>query len=173
MDPYIGEVRIFAGTYAPEGWLFCQGQMLSVAQYQALFAVIGDTYGGDGKKTFSLPDLRGRVPIAHGQGKDLSLYGLGKAGGESKVALSVSQIPEHVHQPKCTTAKATSSSPDNAIWAKGNTATDLFYTGNDANTPMYINAFQVTGGNQLHNNLQPYLGINFIIAIEGEFPTKS
>ncbi len=173
MDPYIGEIRIFAGTYAPEGWLFCQGQTLPVAQYQALFAVIGNTYGGDGKKTFALPDLKGRVPISQGQGKGLSMYGLGKAGGEAVTTLSVSQIPDHTHQPKCTTTKAASSLPENALWAKNNAATELFYTGNDANTPMHSNALLAVGNDKPHNNMQPYLGINFMIAIEGEFPTRN
>ena len=170
MDPYIGEVRIFAGTYAPEGWLFCQGQMLPVAQYQALFAVISITYGGDGKKTFALPDLKGRAPISQGQGKGLSMYGLGKAGGESAVSLSVPQIPTHNHLAKGTNTPATNSSPANGVWARSS-GTNLY--ADNPKEPLNANALLSAGNSQPHNNMQPYLGINFIIAFEGEFPTRS
>ncbi len=170
MDPYIGEIRIFAGTYAPEGWLFCQGQTLSVAQYQALFAVIGNTYGGDGKKTFALPDLRGRVPIAQGQGSGLSKRELGKAGGEPTVTLSISQIPTHNHHAKGTKTAGTNSSPANGVWAR---IPGVNLYADNPKEPLNANALLPTGNSQPHNNMQPYLGINFIIAVEGEFPTRS
>ncbi|MBI5715333.1 MAG: phage tail protein [Chloroflexi bacterium] len=174
MDPYIGEIRIFAGTYAPEGWLFCQGQTLPVAQYQALYAVIGNTYGGDGKKTFALPDLRGRAPVSQGQGTGLSMYGLGKAGGASTVTLSVSQLPTHNHLAKGTTNLATTTTPANGIWARsGAGATGVSLYANDPKEPLNANALLPAGNSQPHNNLQPCLGINFIIAVDGEFPVRS
>ena len=170
MDPYIGEIRIFAGTYAPEGWLFCQGQTLPVAQYQALFAVIGITYGGDGRKTFALPDLKGRVPISQGQGKGLSPYGLGKAGGEITATLSVSQIPTHSHRAKGTTTAGTNSNPANGVWAR---VPGVNLYADNPKEPLNANVLLPVGNSQPHNNLQPFLGINFIIALEGEFPVRS
>ena len=169
-DAYIGEVRIFAGTYAPEGWLFCDGQMLPVAQYQALFAGIGKTYGGDGRNTFALPDLRGRVPIAQGQGNGLSPRELGKAGGEPIVALSISQIPTHTHHAKGTTTAGTNSSPANGVWAR---IPGVNLYADNPKESLNINALLPTGNNQPHNNMQPYLGINFIIAVDGEFPIRN
>lgn len=168
MDPYIGEIRIFAGNYAPEEWLLCQGQVLPIIEFQALFAVIGITFGGDGRSTFALPDLRGRAPMGQGQGSGLSLRKLGVACGAAEVSVSDAQMPNHNHQAIGTTNAGTNSSPENGVWAKSVGAN--LYADDPADTLFNDDVLKPTGGSEPHNNMQPYQGINFIIATNGVFP---
>lgn len=172
-DPYIGEIRIFAGTYAPDGWLFCYGQELQAQQYAALYAVIGNTYGGKAQSTFKLPDLRGRVPMNQGQGPGLTNRVLGTAGGQTGVTLTQSQIPAHSHVPRGTWSSADSSAPANRIWAKS--VGRSLYAPNVGNpAPMGAQALGPAGVETpaSHDNMQPCLGINFIMAWNGVFPPK-
>jgi microcystin-dependent protein len=175
----IGEIRMFAGNFAPRGWSFCDGRILSIAQNSALFSILGTTYGGNGTTNFALPDLRGRVPIHPGQGLGLSGHTLGEQSGVENVILLTSQMPAHNHlmtaQVKCVNEDGSTPSAVGAVWAN---STQGF--GYDAATPdsnMSPNAISVTagiaGGNQPHSNMQPYLAINFIIATEGIYPSRN
>jgi microcystin-dependent protein len=165
-DPFIGEIRMFAGNFAPAGWAFCSGQFLPISQNDALFALLGTTYGGDGQSTFALPDLRGRVPVHQGSG-----FTPGQAGGEEQVTLTVNQIAGHGHPLMGTMSLSNDSSPKNNVLAQSNTF-DPYQTtaGSIAMAPQSISS---VGGSQPHTNLQPYLCINFIIALEGIFPSQN
>ncbi len=172
MDPFIGEVKLFAGIFAPRGWAFCDGQLLPVAQNSALFAILGTTYGGDGRTTFALPDLRGRVALGPRHGAGLSDYREGQKGGTEKVTLQVSQIPSHNHSLRASTTVGNSNDPTDKVL--GNT--DVFdneYINTTPTTNMSSAAIGNTGGNQSHENRQPYLAINYIIALQGVFPSRS
>lgn len=168
--PYIGEIRIFGGNFAPLGWALCDGQLLAIAQYDALFALIGTTYGGDGQTTFALPDLRGRAPLHMGQGPGLSNYVIGQAAGAEAATLTANQIPSHTHLAAAQTAAGTQTGPTNAIWAA---STLNQFTPTPPTAAMSQGAVGAAGGNQPHENRMPYLAINFIIALEGIFPTQS
>jgi microcystin-dependent protein len=173
MDPYVGEIRLFAGKYAPVGWAFCNGEQLAIQSNQALFAVIGTTYGGDGKNFFRLPDMRGCVPMHFGNGNGLTPRVLGEKGGEAAVTLSTSQIPAHAHDAGCQST-ADKSNPEEMIWANspGGKASVRAYS--DTGTEkMAAQAIAAAGGGKPHNNMQPYVAINFIIALEGVFPPKA
>lgn len=169
-QPFIGEVRIFAGNFAPTGWAACNGQLMAIAQNTALFQILGTTYGGDGQQTFSLPNLQARVPIHVGQGPGLSNQVLGQTGGEAAVALSVTQIPPHTHELEAAAAASTGTPGSNVALAPssgGNVyrpATNL--------VPMAA-ALTSTGSGVPHENRQPYLGLNFIIALQGIFPSRN
>ena len=165
-QPYVGEVRMFAGNFAPAGWMFCEGQLLPISEYETLFNLIGTTYGGDGQSTFALPDLRGRLPVHFGNG-----FTLAETGGVEAVTLTVQQMPSHSH------AFLASSSFSTAVTASGkvlgqNQAIKL-YNSAAPNTPMAPGAAGSAGGNQPHDNLQPYLCVDFIISLFGIFPTPS
>lgn len=175
-DPFVAEIVIFPINFAPKGWAFCNGQILPITQNTALFSLLGITYGGDGKSTFALPDLQGRVPMHPGMGPGLSSYVLGQQGGLDKVTLLESEIPSHAHTlanlsyPTATVANTTK--PARAYWAAvpgKNLYSTQFFTGQKLK-------FQVMdiaeGGNQPHNNLQPYLTLNFCIALQGIFPQR-
>lgn len=171
MDPFIGEIRIFGGNFPPKGWAFCDGALLQIRQYTALFAILGTTYGGDGKNTFALPDLRDKAALHFGAGPGLTRRDLGKAGGTTNVRLSVEQMPNHTHVPNCQSASA-QDDPTNAIWATTGRSSPSVY----ADTPdvaMNQQAILPAGGGQPHYNMQPYLGVNFIIALNGIFPPHS
>jgi microcystin-dependent protein len=182
MDPYIGEIRMFAGNFAPQGWFFCDGSMLSINQYQAFFSLIGTTYGGDGMSTFQIPDLRGRAPIhsGNGQGRGVSRYELGQLGGTENVTLSVQQMPAHGHQVLVIASAADQSTPENnflSIGVDGSTgnAATSYQDFVDTTLPQtYLNQKTVvpSGGNQPVNVVTPYLGINFIIAWQGIWPSR-
>jgi microcystin-dependent protein len=175
-DPFIAEIRMFAGTYAPRGWAFCNGQILAIAQNSALFALIGTTYGGNGQTTFALPDLRGRVPVHAGQGPGLSPYSLGEQAGSETVTLLTAQMPMHTHQLNGSTAPGAAQSPNGAVLAagldsQGGNNTD--YVATAPNTTMSPQAIGAAGGSQPHENRQPFLSVNFIIALEGIFPSRN
>ncbi len=152
-------------NFAPRGWAFCDGQILPINQNQSLYSLLGTTYGGDGRTSFALPDLRGRVPIHVGNG-----YHLGTKGGEEQHALNVSEIPNHIHQVKASADNATSTSPSDNVLAKSGVN---FYR--DLTTPTPLNQSAVTGagGNQSHENMQPYIVLNFVIALQGLFPSRN
>ncbi|MBV8278844.1 MAG: phage tail protein [Verrucomicrobia bacterium] len=163
-DPYVGEIRMFAGNYAPAGWLFCEGQLLSIAENAVLFQLIGTTYGGDGINTFALPDLRGRLPIHQGSG-----FVLGQLGGSETVTLTTQQMPAHTHTVYATTDSNTASLPGGNYLASGPDIYDQNKPGTDTMAP----AISSAGGNQPHNNFHPYLCVDFIISLYGIFPSQT
>jgi microcystin-dependent protein len=170
-DPFIGEIRMFAGNFAPVGWALCNGQLLPISQNTALFSILGTTYGGNGQTTFALPDLRGRVPIHAGSGTGLSPYNLGESGGQEQVALTVEQLPEHTHRLAITNRQADRLTPQGRILAKP--AQELIYATGDPDALLNQEAIATSGNNQPHDNRQPYLAINYIIALQGIFPSRS
>ena len=165
-QPYVGEIRMFAGNFAPAGWMFCEGQLLPISENETLFVLIGTTYGGDGESTFALPDLRGRIPIHQGNG-----FILAETGGVEQVTLTVSQIASHTHPLNATTSVANQSSPSNNLMAQS-TAADL-YIEDTATAALASSAITPTGGSQPHTNFQPYLCVDFIISLFGIFPQFS
>lgn len=179
MDPYIGEIRIFAGNYAPQGWAFCEGQILPLQQHTALFSILGTMYGGDGRTNFALPDLRERTPMHEGAGPGLTPRVIGESGGSDTVVLTENQIPMHAHQAMCRVGEegpsADSNRPDNNVWAdySGGRTTPRLYSQEQPNAKMKSNAISPIGNQQPHNNRQPYLGLRFIIALQGVFPSRS
>ncbi len=170
MEPFIGQIMLFAGNFAPRGWAFCEGQLLAVSQNDALFSILGTIYGGDGETTFGLPDLRGRVPLHPGQGPGLPEYDLGEKGGQSTHTLSTNEMPSHNHTIRALNAEGNTNLPQNAVLAKAGTGRFGLGAAPDAN--LAASALTDTGGNQAHNNMQPYLALNFIIALEGIFPSE-
>lgn len=172
MEPYIGQVCLFGFNYAPKGWAQCNGQLLSIAQNSALFSLLGTTYGGDGRTTFALPDLRGRVAINQGQGPGLSNYAIGQAAGTETVTLNTNQIPAHNHtaQLHASNAAVNQEEPSGHLLAE-----TAVYTDGTANQVMNQAAVTIgaTGGNQAHENRQPYLVLNYCIALQGVFPPRS
>ncbi len=179
-DPLIGEIIMFAGNFAPRGWAFCDGQLLAISENSALFSILGTTYGGDGRTTFALPDLRGRVPISVGQGPGLSNRALGSKGGLENVTLSINQMPSHNHAVGVTTSaysqEGDSASPQGNISAKSGDGRPAYYTGS-ADTNMSTNNVQVTlnpaGGGQSHTIMQPYTTVHYIIALVGTYPSRN
>ncbi|WP_139490613.1 phage tail protein [Brevibacillus dissolubilis] len=174
MEPYVGEIRIFAGNFAPKGWAFCNGQLMPLMQNTALFSILGTMYGGDGKNTFALPNLQGAAPMHQGQGPGLTARTQGAVGGSANVTLLTTQIPAHNHIPTCQSTAGTND-PTNATWATipASPTITAMYVNSGPNTEMAPTAVAVTGGSQPHNNMQPYLGLNFIIALQGQFPPRS
>jgi microcystin-dependent protein len=162
-QPYIGEIRMFAGNFAPAGWAFCNGQLMPISENDALFTLIGTTYGGDGQETFAMPDLRGRLPMHQGNGVILA-----EAAGVETVTLTVQQIPLHNHGAGCKNGPGNNSNPLSAVPAVNTTA--LAYGAVPPQQTMAATMLQGTGGSQPHDNLQPYLCINFIISLFGIFP---
>ena len=166
-QPYVGEVRIFAGNFAPAGWMFCEGQLLPISEYETLFNLIGTTYGGDGQATFALPDLRGRVPIHQGNG-----FTLAETGGAEEITLTVNQIPAHSHPMRGTLAAATDTNPAGNV--PGKTLVNVSAYGSDApTTNLHPNSVSAAGGSQPHTNFQPYLCVDFIISLFGIFPSQT
>lgn len=167
-QPYLGEIKMFAGNFAPQGWAICAGQLLPINQNQALFAILGTTYGGNGQTNFALPDLRGRVPVGTGTGPGLSAYGLGQIGGTESNTLLTSNLPPHSHSILAEVTAGTTASPANAYMANTG-AVDREYAATFSTT---MGNTGLTGGAIPVNNVQPYVTINFIIALQGIFPTQ-
>lgn len=174
-SPYIGEIRMFGGTFAPVGYAICQGQLLPISQYQALFAILGTTYGGDGVSTFGLPDLRGRGPVHAGQGPGLSPRTPGEQTGVENTTLTVGNLPAHNHLISASTNAADQNSPAGAICAaaQDQSGGTQEYTKTASNTAMLNTAVSIAGGSQPFEILQPLTCINFIIALEGVFPSRN
>lgn len=165
-QPYVGEIRIFAGNFAPAGWLFCEGQLLPISENETLFQLIGTTYGGDGEETFGLPDMRGRLPLHQGNG-----FVLAQAAGVEDVTLTIQQIPVHTHQFRGSNDVANSPNPGQNVVARSGQV-KAFINGNPS-VAMSAQMVGPAGGNQPHSNMQPYLCVNFIISLFGIFPTPS
>ena len=166
--PFIGEIRMFGGNFAPVGYAFCNGQLMAISQNDALFSLIGTTYGGDGQNTFALPDLRGRLPIHMGTG--LSTYVIGQNAGVENVTLTTNLIPSHAHSAMGQSASGNQPSPSGNTWAASSLNQ---YTPSAANVTMNAASIGNSGGSQPHSNFMPYLCINFIIALEGIFPSRN
>lgn len=164
-QPYVGEIRMFAGNFAPAGWMFCEGQLLSISENETLFQLIGTTYGGDGQSTFALPDLRGRIPIHQGNG-----FILAEAGGAEEVTLTTSQIPVHSHPLLATNNTATSQTASGQVMAASTGATISPYGSDAPLTNLAPTTIGAVGGSQPHTNFQPYLCVSFIISLFGIFP---
>lgn len=169
--PFIGEIRLFAGNFAPVGWALCDGSLLPIAENEALFNLIGTIYGGNGQTTFGLPDMRGRVPVHQGAGTGLSPRTIGEMGGAEQVTLTPSQMPSHNHVLNATTAAA-STANGVAGSLTGTAASTNFYGNTPGGGALAPQALTATGGNQPHNNMAPFLGLNFIISLFGIFPSQ-
>jgi microcystin-dependent protein len=165
-QPYIGEIRMFAGNFAPAGWMFCEGQLLAISENDTLFNLIGTTYGGDGQSTFGLPDLRGRIPIHQGNG-----FLLAQNGGVEEVTLTVQQIPSHAHAFLASANNASAANAAGKLLAQ--TPSYAPYIALSANSALSANAVGSTGGSQPHTNFQPYLCVNFIISLFGIYPSPT
>jgi microcystin-dependent protein len=178
-QPYVGEIRMFAGSFAPAGWMTCDGQVLPISEYDTLFNLIGTTFGGDGVSTFLLPNLASRVPVHMGQGSGLSNYVLGQTGGVTSVTLTANQMPIHAHAVAADSAAGTTGDPHNNYYASA--APQAPYTvPNDSNNPAgptYVNMnaamLPSQGGSQAHDNMQPYQAITFIISLFGIYPSQT
>jgi len=175
MDPFVAEIRIFPFNFAPQGWAFCDGQILPLSQNTALFSLLGTTYGGDGKSNFALPNMQGNVPMHPGQGPGLSLHDLGETGGSDTVTLLESEIPSHSHTMQAFSGLGNRLTPGNNSIARETGAT-TFLSNANGQAPlvsMSDNAVAPAGGDQPHNNLQPYLTLNFCIALQGVYPPRT
>jgi microcystin-dependent protein len=179
-DQFVAEIRIFPFNFAPTGWASCDGQIMPISQNTALFSLLGTTYGGDGKSTFALPDLNGNAPMQPGQGSGLSQRDLGEMSGVESITLLQSEMPAHAHLAQATTTTANTDQPSGASLARGqfsfqgiSGAVPLYFTGApDVATPMNFQALGLTGGGLPHNNMQPYLTLNYCIALQGIFPPR-
>jgi len=176
MDPFIGQLLLVPYTFAPRGWIFAQGQILAISQNTALFSLLGTNYGGDGKSNFGLPDLRGQVAIGYGQGPGLSDYSIGENGGFTNVTLNSQEIPRHNHIAQGVSQRADQSSPNPYAFAdavnSSNAAIDI-YTASSPASAMNTSAIAMTGSNLPHNNMMPFLTLNWCICLQGVFPSRS
>jgi len=175
-DVFVGEIRIVGFTFAPTGWAFCNGQLMPISQNTALFSLLGTTYGGDGRSNFGLPNLQGCAPMHFGQGPGLSLYEQGDTGGTASVTLLASEMPAHNHVANCAAVNGTQTGPAGAVWATSKVGRQglSFYAAAAGSGPlMHPQALAVAGGSQPHNNMPPFLTLNFIIALQGIFPARS
>ena len=165
-DPFIGEIRMFGGNFAPQGWAFCNGALIPIDQNDALFNLIGTTYGGDGQTTFALPNLQSRVPVHVGPG-----FALAQSGGAETVTLNVSQIPAHSHVPQASSVQGTRAIPDIGVWAAQSSLVQ--FSASPASVAMAPSALGSAGGSQPHTNLMPFLTVNFILSLFGYFPSQT
>ncbi|MEY9092535.1 phage tail protein [Paenibacillus sp. RC84] len=177
-DAYLGEIRIFAGNYAPRDWAFCNGQLMQVRQYTALFAILGMQYGGDGKTTFALPNLMGKAPMHQGAGQGLTPRVVGQSVGSPTETLLTTEIPSHTHVPQSVNAVGSDTNPTGNFWAQspaegrpGREKQRNLYDPTPTVQMSPVN-LSVTGGSQPHNNMQPFLAMNYIICLSGEFPPR-
>ncbi len=181
MDEYLGIIKLFAGNFAPKGWMYCNGQILNINQNTALFSLLGTTYGGNGTTTFALPDLRGRAAIGQGQGGGLQNYNLGQTGGSESVTLLAQQMPTHNHILAASSADGNTNVPTNALLAKGTATTgggdaadmNTYLTNGGATTTLANTSINAAGGSQAHENRSPYLALGYIICVNGLFPSRS
>ena len=174
-NPFVAEIRIFPFNFAPKGWAFCDGQLLPISQNTALFSLLGTTYGGDGKSTFALPNLQGCAPMQPGQGQGLSLRDLGETSGEQAVTLLQSEMPAHTHTVQGSTTVANQLTPVSNAWASGQKGFGSFYAASAQATNVQMSPVgtSIAGGSLPHNNLMPFLTLNFCIALQGVFPPRS
>ncbi|WP_286927202.1 MULTISPECIES: phage tail protein [Lysinibacillus] len=171
-EAYIGEIRIFGGNFAPKDWALCDGQIINIASNSALYAILGNRYGGDGKTTFALPNLNGRAALHQGTGVGLTPRNVGESGGSATVTLLTTQMPSHNHIATCNNTQPSNNEPTGAIWTdqQGKGSVPLYTS--QVNKQMNLMTMDVAGGSQPHNNMQPYLGLNFIICLYGDWPPK-
>jgi microcystin-dependent protein len=173
MDPFVAEIRIFGFNFAPKGWAFCNGQLLPLSQNTALFSLLGTTYGGDGKSNFALPNMQGNAPMHPGQGPGLSLHDLGETGGSQTVTLLQSEMPSHTHTFFANAVVGDTNAPSpNVSLTRSHNATAYQTTTNQSLVQFASNAISPAGGSQPHNNMMPYLTLNFCIALQGVFPPR-
>jgi microcystin-dependent protein len=170
--PFIGEIILVSFDFAPQGFAFCDGRLLPINQNQALFSLLGTTFGGDGMTTFALPDLRSRAPISSGQGPGLGNYTLGQQVGVENVTLTVAQLADHIHFAGASSASGNAASPAGDIWSRSH-ARDGIYTTRGPNAALAPAAIGNTGGGQAHENRPPYLALHFCIALQGIFPSQN
>ena len=179
MDPFLAEIRIFQYNYAPRGWAFCNGQLLSISQNTALFSLLGVQYGGDGRTTFALPNLQGSVPVGQGQGQGLQQWYIGEVTGSATVTLLQSEMPMHNHGLVATSSNATTTSASGNQIATGflgslqSSSAGNMYSSAGPNVQLALQSLTPSGGNQPHNNMMPYLALNYCIALQGVFPQRS
>jgi microcystin-dependent protein len=169
-QPYVGEIRLFGGNFAPQGWAFCDGSTLAISEFEVLFNLIGTTYGGDGQSTFNLPDLRGRLPVHMGTSNLGSTYVIGQRAGEEQVTLTTGQLPIHTHVPQANTGTGTEASPAGNVWAG---SANLPYKAGTPGAAVAPQAVQGAGGGLPHDNMVPFLAVNFIISLFGIFPSQN
>jgi microcystin-dependent protein len=172
-EPFVAEIRIFAGNFAPRGWAFCDGQLLPISQNTALFSLIGTTYGGDGRTTTALPNMKGRAPMHPGRGPGLTDRRLGQKTGVETVTLTESQIPNHNHGLRAVASRGATAMPTNLTAFAEGFPTAVYETSDTDLVDMSAQTLATTGGDQSHDNLQPYLVLNFIIALVGLYPSRS
>lgn len=170
-EPFLAEIRVFSFNFAPRGWAFCNGQLIPITQNTALFSLLGTTYGGDGRINFGLPDLQGSVPVHPGQGPGLSNYVRGEVGGSSEVTLIAAEMPSHTHTLNISSLEGTENSPKN-MYPSGYAGVGLYAPLGSATTLMSPMMLGLAGGSQPHDNMMPYLALNFCMALEGEFPRR-
>jgi microcystin-dependent protein len=174
MDPFVAEIRIFPFNFAPKGWAFCDGQILPLSQNTALFSLLGTTYGGDGKSNFALPNMQGNAPMHPGQGPGLSLHDLGETGGSETVSLLESEIPSHSHALTAQSNPGNVKLPSSAVtFARSGGAAENTYAVPGSFVNMADQTLAPQGGDQPHNNMQPYLTLNFCIALQGVYPPRT
>lgn len=173
-NPFLAEIRIFTGNFAPKGWALCDGQLMPISQNTALFSLLGTTYGGDGKSNFALPNMQGNAPMQQGQGPGLTLRDLGETAGEQTVTLLQTEMPSHTHIAQAV-AGSNSIDPGNNVWANGQKGFGNVYAPSAGGSNANMSAFgvSISGGSQPHNNMMPFLGLTFIIALQGVFPARS
>lgn len=171
-EPFLGQITIVGFNFAPRGWALCDGQLLPIAQNTALFSLLGTTFGGDGRTTFALPDLRSRVPLQPGSGPGLPFYTWGEKGGAEEVTLSLAQLPNHGHPVYAHNGPGDTFTPENTTWANDATQSIPTYSTTTPNQMMSSNAIGTTGGSQPHTNIQPYLAMYYCIAMQGIYPSR-
>jgi microcystin-dependent protein len=172
-QPFIGEIKLFGGNFAIAGWAFCNGQAMSISQNEALYTLIGTTYGGDGVNTFNLPNLQSRVPVHQGQGQGLSNYVIGQPGGFESVTLTTNQLPSHSHPAVGSATGGPATNPAGATWGNSGIQNESFGPGSSVNALMAGGSTANTGSSQPHDNMLPFLAVTFLIALQGIYPSQS